>query len=64
MTLHHLENALSVVEVTQTLRRRSAYDAVYVALAQELGAQLWTLDGRLARKAQSRGLPVVLIETD
>lgn len=64
VTLHHLENALSVVEVTQTLRRRSAYDAVYVALAQELGAQLWTLDGRLARKAQSRGLPVVLIETD
>ena len=64
VTLHHLENALSVVEVTQTLRRRSAYDAVYVALAQELGAQLWTLDGRLARNAQSRGLPVVLIETD
>jgi predicted nucleic acid-binding protein len=35
-----------------------------VALAQELGAELWTLDGRLARNAKSRGLPVVLIETD
>jgi predicted nucleic acid-binding protein len=64
VTLHHLDDALSVVEVTQALRRRSAYDAVYVALAQELGAQLWTLDGRLARNAQSLGLPVVLIETD
>ena len=64
VTLHHLENAVRVVEVTQALRRKSAYDAVYVALAQELGAQLWTLDGRLARNAQSLGLPVVLIETD
>ena len=64
VTLHDLDDALSVVEVAQTLRRRSAYDAVYVALAQELGAELWTLDGRLARNAQSRGLPVVLIETD
>jgi predicted nucleic acid-binding protein len=53
-----------VVELTQTLQRKSAYDAVYVALAQQLGAQLWTLDGRLARNAQSRGLPVQLIETD
>lgn len=31
--------------------RMSAYDASYVALAQALGAPLWTLDARLARAA-------------
>jgi len=29
-----------------------------VALATELDAQLWTLDGPLARNARLRGLPV------
>ncbi|HEY1540332.1 MAG TPA: hypothetical protein VGF63_13095 [Solirubrobacteraceae bacterium] len=33
-------------------------DAACVALAQSLSAQLWTLDGPLARNARSVGLPV------
>jgi hypothetical protein len=33
-------------------------------LAEELDAQLWTLAGRLARNAASRGLPLQLIQTD
>ena len=45
------------------LERRSAFDAAYVALARELDAELWTLDGPLARNAASRGFPVTLIES-
>jgi hypothetical protein len=53
----------AVVAMAQRLERRSAYDAAYVVLAEQLGADLWTLDGPLARNASSRGLPVRLIET-
>lgn len=63
VTLHGLEDGPEVVTLAQRLERRSAYDAAYVALAQQLGGELWTLDGRLARNAASRGLPVRLIET-
>ena len=42
------------------LGRRSAYDAAYVVLASELGAELWTLDGPLARNAADHDLPVRL----
>jgi predicted nucleic acid-binding protein len=57
VTLHNLDDVLSVVEVTQALRRKSAYDPVYVALAQELGAQLWTLDGRSPATPNRSGCP-------
>jgi predicted nucleic acid-binding protein len=50
--------------MAQRLELRSAYDAAYVVLAEELDTKLWTLDGRLARNASSRGLPVQLIQTD
>jgi predicted nucleic acid-binding protein len=50
-----------VVEVALRLKRQSAYDAAYIALSQELGAVLWTLDGPLARNAQAAGLPVRLL---
>ena len=51
----------------QTLRfasalgRRSAYDAAYLALASELGAELWTLDGPLYRNAVASGFDVRLL---
>lgn len=65
VALHQLAEELSaVVAVTQQLQRKSAYDAAYVVLAQRLSAELWTLDGPLARNAADSGLPVRLIETD
>lgn len=51
-----------VVDIALRLKRQSAYDAAYIALAQELGAILWTLDRALARNAQSAGLPVRLLD--
>lgn len=50
-----------VVDIALRLKRQSAYDAANIVLAQELGATLWTLDGPLARNAQSAGLPVRLL---
>jgi len=60
--LHGLTDGPSVVAVAQKLQRESAYDASYIVLAQELDAELWTLDGPLARNASSADLPVRLIE--
>jgi len=34
------------------LQRANAYDAYYLALAQELGCELWTVDRRLVNAAQ------------
>lgn len=59
--LHELTDGPGVVELALQLERQSAYDAAYVALARELGAELWTLDGHLARNAAFRGLPVKLV---
>ncbi|HXA55136.1 MAG TPA: type II toxin-antitoxin system VapC family toxin [Solirubrobacteraceae bacterium] len=59
---HPLGDGARVIGAAVELRRRSAYDAAYLALARELDAELWTLDGPLARNAGSRGLPVHLIE--
>ena len=42
------------------IQRSSAYDAAYLALASELEAELWTLDGPLYRNAASVGFPVRL----
>lgn len=44
------------------LQRSSAYDAAYIGLAEQLGADLWTLDGPLARNATGVGYPVRLAE--
>jgi predicted nucleic acid-binding protein len=64
IVLHQLKDTPAVVTMTQRLERRSAYDAAYVVLAEELDTKLWTLDGPLARNAASRGLPVQLIQTN
>lgn len=42
------------VEIAVELERHSAYDAAYLALAERLTAELWTLDGPLARNARGR----------
>lgn len=62
---HDLTDGLAVVAIAGKLQRESAYDASYIALAQRLDAQLWTLGGPLARNASGASgadLPVRLIE--
>lgn len=63
VSLHGLTDGPAVIAVARKLKRESAYDASYIALAQELDAELWTLDGPLARNAAGTDLPVRLIET-
>lgn len=58
---HALLDGPAVIDVATTLGRRSAFDAAYVALARSLDAELWTLDGPLARNAVGQKLPVRLI---
>jgi len=62
--LHRLDDIPATVEIALTLERQSAYDAAYVALATALGAELWTLDRKLARNAGGRGFPVHLAAED
>lgn len=62
ITYHPLEDAARVACIAVALERRSAYDAAYLALAEDLDAHLWTLDGPLKRNAVSHGHDVHLIE--
>lgn len=59
-----LADAARIARIAVTLERRSAYDAAYLALAEDLDAHLWTLDGPLKRNAVSHGHAVHLIEID
>jgi predicted nucleic acid-binding protein len=61
---HALSYNPRVVEIALSLRRQSAYDAAYIALAESLNAELWTLDSPLYRNAAGLGFPVRLIRTD
>jgi len=61
VTLHGLIDGAAAVATALRLERSSAYDAAYVVLAQSLDAELWTLDGPLARNAGALGLPVRLV---
>ena len=51
-----------VVEIALLLQRQNAYDAAYLALAESLDAELWTLDSPLYRNAAGQGFRVRLIE--
>jgi predicted nucleic acid-binding protein len=62
--LHGLVDGAAAVEIALRLERSNAYDAAYVVLAQTLHAELWTLDGPLARNAGRLGLPVRLVAGD
>lgn len=50
-----------VLEIALQLGRQTAYDAAYLALAEELNTELWTLDGPLYRNASGLGFPVRLL---
>lgn len=54
-------DAKRVIEIALNLGRQNAYDASYIALAESLGAGLWTLDGSLYRNAVGQGFSVQLI---
>ncbi|MBI3649797.1 MAG: type II toxin-antitoxin system VapC family toxin [Acidobacteria bacterium] len=56
-----LTDAKRVVEIARKLGRQNAYDASYLALAEKLGCELWTLDGPLYRNAIGQGFAVHLI---
>ena len=60
ISYHEIGPRKRVVEIAVSLGRRSAYDASYIALAEQLDADLWTLDGPLYRNAQSFGYRVRL----
>lgn len=63
ITYHPLQDrGDEVVSIALRLRRRSAYDAAYIELVERLDAELWTLDGPLARNAVGIGFPVRLID--
>jgi predicted nucleic acid-binding protein len=46
--------ARRAAELAWTLDLPAAYDAHYVALAERLGAELWTCDGQLAQRLGDR----------
>ena len=54
-------DGVRVVTLARRLGRQSSYDAAYIALAESLGAELWTLDGKLAANAETVGFPVRLV---
>lgn len=50
-----------IIEIALRFGRRSAYDAAYLALTEQLGGELWTFDGPLVRNAAGLGFPVHLV---
>lgn len=60
---HQFSGGTRIVEIALSLGRQSAYDASYLALAETLNAELWTLDGPLYRNAIGREFPVRLLDT-
>jgi predicted nucleic acid-binding protein len=61
VVFHIAPDKARAIAIALELQRHSAYDAAYLALVEELDAELWTLDGRLARNAGDR-YPVGLVD--
>lgn len=61
LQFHPLTSGTETIAIALELGRISAYDAAYLSLARQLNADLWTLDGPLARNAVGLGFPVHLI---
>jgi len=59
---HDITQATRIVEIALTLGRKTAYDAAYIALAERLDAELWTLDSPLYRNAVNCGFSVFLLD--
>ncbi len=53
-----IEQALQWAE---RIRDRVIYDSVYLALAEHMGADFWTADGQLYRRAQEAGADFVFL---
>jgi predicted nucleic acid-binding protein len=62
ITYHALTNARRVIEISLRLKRQSAYDAAYLALAESLNAGVYTLDGPLYRNATAQGFNIQLLQ--
>ena len=62
ITYHDLTNGPRIVEISLLLKRQSAYDGAYLALAESMNAELYTLDGPLYRNAIGQGFNVHLLQ--
>jgi predicted nucleic acid-binding protein len=62
ITYHVLTRGPRAIEISLDLSRQSAYDAAYLALAESLNAELYTLDGPLYRNASGQGFNVKLLQ--
>jgi len=56
-----LRKAERMLEISLRLKRKTAYDAAYLALAEDLSTELRTLDGPLYRNASQLGFQVRLL---
>jgi predicted nucleic acid-binding protein len=62
ISYHVLMNGPRIIEISRLLKRQSAYDGAYLALAESLNAELYTLDGPLYRNAVGQGFKVQLLQ--
>lgn len=58
ITLHPHPGHGQILGMAGRQGTRAAYDAAYLVLAEELAAELWTLDARLADHATRLGIAV------
>ena len=62
ISYHSSVDGVRVIEIALQLKRQNAYDAAYLALAESLDAELWTLDTPLYRNAVGQNFRVKLLE--